>query len=92
MATNVTKLVAAIVLALGLAAAGFLLGQSILATRLADRTVEVRGLAERDVKADLAVWPIRFVVTGDDLGAAAPWVDLVWCRPCLDAGRVPDEV
>lgn len=31
-------------------------------------------------------------VSGDDLGAIAPQVDKSWCRGCLAAGRVPDEV
>lgn len=64
------RIVASALIALGLALGGWLLGNSLVAMRTSDRTVEVRGLAERDVRADLAVWPVRFVVTGNDLAAA----------------------
>jgi len=60
-------LLCAIVLAIGLAAAGFFGGQGLVKSRLGDRTVTVKGLSERPVEADLAFWPIRFVVTGNDL-------------------------
>jgi hypothetical protein len=43
------------------------LGAQIKATRLADRYVSVRGLAERSVKSDLAIWPIGYKEAGDDL-------------------------
>ena len=47
-------------LALGLIVGGWMLGTEIKATRLSDRYVSVRGLAERTVKSDLAIWPIDY--------------------------------
>lgn len=35
-----------------------------------NRTVSVRGLSERDMKADLAAWPFMLSATGNDLGLA----------------------
>lgn len=70
MADPFARIVAAALLALGFGAGGWLLGSGLGALRAAERTVEVRGLAERDVRADLAVWPLRFVVTGNELAAA----------------------
>ncbi len=56
-----------ILLALGLILGGWLLGAQIKATRLSDRYVTVKGLVERKVKADLAVWSLSYKETGDDL-------------------------
>lgn len=58
-----------LLLALGLAAGGFLLARGLFAARAADRFVTVKGLSEREVPADLALWPMVFTNTGDDLGA-----------------------
>jgi hypothetical protein len=54
-------------LAAGLALAAWILGSEIKQTRLGDRYVTVRGLVERQVKADLAIWPITFQETGNSL-------------------------
>lgn len=56
-----------LLLALGLIVGGWALGTEIKATRLGDRYVNVRGLAERSVKSDLAIWPIDYKEAGDDL-------------------------
>jgi hypothetical protein len=57
-------------LAVGLALGGWFIGHGFATGRASDRYVEVKGLAEREVTADLALWPLRYVSTGDDLGAA----------------------
>ena len=61
------KLVSAALVALGLGFAGFSIGKGFVDARQLDRSVEVKGLAERDVTADTAIWPLQFVVAGDDL-------------------------
>mgnify|MGYP006935560411 FL=1 len=59
-------LVAAICLAIGIAAAGYFIGQTLYNSRTGVNTAEVKGLAERRVRADLAIWRIQYSVTGDD--------------------------
>ena len=54
-------------LALGLILGGWALGSQIKATRLGDRYVSVKGLVERTVKSDLAIWPLNYKEAGDDL-------------------------
>jgi uncharacterized protein len=60
-------LVSAAVLALGLILGGWILGAQIKATRLSDRYVTVKGLVERSVKSDFAIWPLTYKEAGDDL-------------------------
>jgi uncharacterized protein len=57
----------ALLVALGLIVGGWLLGVQIKNTRLADRYVTVKGLVERNVKSDLAIWPLSYKEAGDDL-------------------------
>lgn len=68
--TGEKSFVAALVLAIGVALGGGLVGWGFARGRAADRYVEVKGLAEREVTADLALWPLRFVASGDDLATA----------------------
>jgi uncharacterized protein len=63
------SLVAAVILGLGIAVSGLFIGQGFSSGRATDRYVEVKGLAEREVTADIALWPLRYVSTGDDLAA-----------------------
>ncbi len=56
-----------LLLALGLIIGGWVLGAQIKATRLSDRYVTVRGLVERKVKSDLAIWPLSYKEAGDNL-------------------------
>lgn len=61
-----TWLLTGVILALGLIGAGWVLGSQIKEIRLGDRYVTVKGLAERTVKSDLALWNISFRSSGDD--------------------------
>ena len=68
--TSRAPIIPAVLLALGITAGGFFVGAGFSRFRTADRTVSVKGVAEREAKADLAIWPLRLVVTDDDLGRA----------------------
>lgn len=61
---------AAAIAALGMIIGGYLLGNGLLRAKQADRSVTVRGLAERDVTADLATWTISYSATSSDLANA----------------------
>lgn len=52
----------------GMIAGAWLLADGLTRFKALERTVTVKGLAERDVAADVAIWPVRFDVAGDDLG------------------------
>ena len=67
--TSLARLVAALLEALGLALGGWFVGTGFVESRLGVRSVTVKGLAEREVRADLAIWALRFVATGNELGS-----------------------
>lgn len=56
-------------LCVGLIVTGYIVSSSALRIKGLDRTVTVKGLSERDVPADVAIWPIRFSEAENDLGA-----------------------
>lgn len=66
---------AAGVLALGASLGGYFIGKGVENARVGDRKVTVRGLSEREVKADLAVLALKFAAAGDDLAAVQADVD-----------------
>ena len=61
------RLAAAFALALGMVVAAWLLADGIVNFKQFERSVEVKGLAEREVPADTAIWPIAFSEAGTDL-------------------------
>lgn len=62
-------------LAVGLVSGGYLLGDGLKRAKAADRSVTVRGLAEKDVTADLATWSISYSATGFDLPTVRADID-----------------
>ena len=95
MADNslVTGVVAGGLIALGLAGAGAFVGHGVIHANAGDRTVLVRGLAERNVQADLAVLPIRFTASGEVLSEVQAKIDsdLVIVRRFLAQQGYPES-
>jgi hypothetical protein len=67
MPDRATAWIPAGLLALGVLGGGLLVGRGFTESRLGDRFVTVKGVAEREVEADLAVWTIQFSAGGNDL-------------------------
>ena len=59
--------IAAAVIAVGLASAGWFAAQGMARLKTQDRYVTVKGSAEKIVEADLVVWPLPHTVGGNDL-------------------------
>ncbi len=53
----------------GLVALGLLLGGTAMRVKSLERTVVVKGLSEREVPADVAIWPLAFREASNDLNA-----------------------
>lgn len=64
---NLTNIIISIILAFGLIVTGQFIKDGLIAINSADRYVTVKGLAEQDVKADLAIWAIQFKVANNVL-------------------------
>ena len=59
-----------VILAVGITLGGFFPGYFYYQARMNANTVSVKGLAELDVKADLAIWDIKFNTTNNSLTTA----------------------
>lgn len=68
---NVAAFILGALLCAGLALLGSLLANGIITIKSLERTVNVKGLSEREVPADIAIWPIRFNEAGEDLNQLA---------------------
>lgn len=52
---------------IGLIVLGFMIPKAVEKNRSYDRTVNVKGLCEKEVKADKVIWPIAYKVMADDI-------------------------
>ena len=79
----------------GIAVAGYLMGNALYTSRLAERYVSVKGLAEREVDADLAIWPVTFKETGNSLTEIQKSIDknrMVIAKFLETSGFPPSEI
>ncbi|MCD6679344.1 MAG: SIMPL domain-containing protein [Burkholderiaceae bacterium] len=65
LAASILGLLLGVALVLG----AWQIAHSVRDFRLLDRSVEVKGLSEREVPADLAIWPIAHSAAGNDVAA-----------------------
>lgn len=75
------KIIPAALIAAGLTLGGFFPGYYYYKTKADSRSVTVKGLAEKNVTADMGIWNVQFTVSGNDLSAARAQI-----------GRQADEV
>lgn len=62
-----SSIVSAVIIAAGILSLGLCLKAGIDNMAFRDREVTVRGLAEREVQANLVTWPITYSLAGNDL-------------------------
>lgn len=67
---GMTRIFSALLIGVGLCAGGFFPGYYYYQTKMNSNYVTVKGLSEMPVRADLAVWDLKFVVTNNDLSLA----------------------
>jgi hypothetical protein len=61
-----TSIIVAVIIAIGLLLLGESIRSGIVAFKKMDRTVVVKGLSEREVKADKVTWPLVYKELGND--------------------------
>ena len=65
--TKHSALVSGVFFIVGMAVLGWFLGNAVTKFKGFERTVTVKGLAEREYPADIVIWPIQFTEANNDL-------------------------
>jgi len=68
-AAGVAIIASALLLAVGISAGGFSVGEGVSNRNSGRRIISVKGLSEREVPASVAVWSVGYGATGNDLDA-----------------------
>ena len=71
-----SSIVLGLSIVIGLSSLGYLLGDAAIRFKEYERTVTVKGLSEREYKADIVIWPIQFSVASNDLGEIYRLIDI----------------
>lgn len=89
------KLLAGLFVMIGLVLGGMMIPRAVSVYRSYDRTVNVKGLCEREVKADKAIWPLVLKIGGNDLNSIYGRINSQNAsirRFLLDGGIKPSEI
>lgn len=65
--TNASAFILGVFICVGLGVLGYLLADAAIKFKQYERSVKVKGLAEREMTADIVIWPIQFITAGNDL-------------------------
>jgi uncharacterized protein len=65
---RLSLVLSALLIALGLGAAGYFIGEGISGRKSGSRIISVKGLSEKEVPASVATWTIGYAANGNDLG------------------------
>jgi len=68
MSNHRSACILGLAIVLGLTSLGYLLGNAAIRFKEYERTVTVKGLSERELPADIVIWPIVFTEVGNDPG------------------------
>ena len=87
------KFYSGVAIMIGLIVLGCMLPRTVREFRSFDRTVSVKGLCEREVKADKAIWPLVFKTAGNDLSTVYAEIEAknATIIRFLKEGKVSDE-
>ncbi len=66
--SNASAAILGLFIFVGLLSMGYLLGDSVIRFKEYERSVIVKGLAEREYAADIVIWPIQFSEASNSLG------------------------
>jgi hypothetical protein len=66
---NLNAVILGICLILGLSSLGYLLANAAINYKQFERSVTVKGLAEKEFMADVVIWPIQFSMANNDLSS-----------------------
>lgn len=72
---TIPALLLGVFICIGLALLGYQLGSAAIEYKQYERSVNVKGLAEKEVEADVVIWPIQFTLANNDLSALYNEVD-----------------
>ena len=65
--SRIASLILGVFIFLGLLALGYLLGNAAIRFKEYERSVTVKGLSEREVDADIVIWPIQYTAASNNL-------------------------
>lgn len=88
-----TRIICALAIMAGLCMIGLMLPQAVKEFRSYERTVNVKGLCEKEVPVDKVIWPITYKIVGDDIAEVYADIEAKKARVIsfLRDGGIPDE-